>query len=189
MIEQFLSSMSSILKISNDELRHSFNELDQFTVYKGDVLVTPGDTANSIYFIHKGLFRTFIQLIDKESNTEFFLENSFAGAFTSYLTEKKTILTIQSLEDSVVTSIPKKWLASQCEKNPKWLNLEKYIFENEFIKKCSRESDLLLLSSKERYLKFLNEYPNIEERIQGYHIASFLGIKAESLSRIRSTKF
>jgi CRP-like cAMP-binding protein len=162
--------------------------LEQIQVQKGENLLKEGDISNNFYYINKGLFRTYIQVHEKEANTEFFLENSFAGAFTSYLTGMKTKLNIQSLEDSIVTVFPKDYIINLCEHSPSWLGLEKHIFENEFMKKCKRESDLLLINTKERYLNFLHEYPYIEERVQGYHIASFLGVKAESLSRIRSSK-
>jgi hypothetical protein len=52
-------------------------------------------------------------------------------------------------------------------------NFQKRILEN------------LTLSAKERYTNFVNSYPNIEQNVKNYHIASFLGITTESLSRIR----
>ena len=55
-----------------------------------------------------------------------------------------------------------------------------------FIIKEKRESELLLNNAQERYLQFLEDYPDLENRISQYHIASYLNIAPESLSRIRA---
>ncbi|UII34679.1 Crp/Fnr family transcriptional regulator [Fulvivirga ulvae] len=157
-------------------------------VAKSDFLIKAGDRCPNIYFVNEGIFRTFLEVEDREMNTEFFFENSFAGAFTSFLLETPTSLNIQALEPAMVTVIPKTLLEGYCKTNPCWYALGKHIFEQEFIKKCRRESEFLQLSARERYLNLIDQYPQVEDRIAGYHIASFLGIQAESLSRIRSGK-
>jgi hypothetical protein len=83
----------------------------------------------------------------------------------------------------------KELLEEMYKRNPLWLSVGKYIFEEEFIKKCRRESSLLQQTARERYLSFLEEYPYIEERVPLFHIASYLGLQPETLSRIRSGIF
>ena len=56
---------------------------------------------------------------------------------------------------------------------------------NAFISQRKRILSSLEKSTKERYLEFCETYPNIENRVQNYHIANYLGVSAESLSRIR----
>lgn len=110
------------------------------------------------------------------------------GAFTSYLTQQKTVLNIESIEKSIFIEIPKTHLEDLYSQNPKWYALGKHIFQEEFMKKCKRESSFLKSSAKERYLDFLVQYPNIDNRVPLFHIASYLGIQPESLSRIRTGK-
>ncbi|ELR72897.1 cAMP-binding protein [Fulvivirga imtechensis AK7] len=185
-IEQTKSVVTSIIKASDPELHYFRQNVRVHQMAKSDLLVREGETCNSIFFVNSGVFRSFLWADDVEVNTEFFFENSFAGAFTSFLLERKTVLNIQALEEATVTEIPKATLEALYQRDPAWYALGKYIFEREFIKKCQRESDFLKLSAKERYLSLVQQHPQIEERIPGYHIASFLGIKPESLSRIRS---
>jgi hypothetical protein len=64
--------------------------------------------------------------------------------------------------------------------------LSKLISETLFIRKCKRETTLLMDSAQERYAFLLKNYPKIEQLIPQYQIASYLGIKPESLSRIKS---
>lgn len=170
------------------EINAFVKSLSVTQVAKSDFLTKAGDRCPNIYFVNEGVFRTFLEVEDREMNTEFFFENSFAGAFTSFLLDTPTSLNIQALEPAMVTVIPKTLLEEYYKTNPCWYALGKHIFEQEFIKKCRRESEFLQLSARERYLNLIDQYPQIEDRIPGYHIASFLGIQAESLSRIRSGK-
>ena len=64
--------------------------------------------------------------------------------------------------------------------------LMKYIADTLFIKKCRKETSLLMDDALERYKLLLRTYPHIEQHVSQYHIASYLGIKPESLSRLKS---
>lgn len=185
---QITEAIEGIIGDHIAEIDHFVQSLSVLHIAKSGFLVKAGDSCHSIFFINQGAFRTFLYAEDKEVNTEFFFENSFAGAFTSFLLDTNTSLNIQALEPAVVTVIPKPLLEDLYKMNPCWYGLGKYIFEQEFIKKCQRESEFLQLTAKERYLSLLDRYPKIEDRVPGYHIASFLGIHPESLSRIRSGK-
>jgi CRP-like cAMP-binding protein len=155
-------------------------------VSAGVHIVQEGQVCDFIFYVHKGIFRTYLKADGEERNTEFFMPTSFGGAFTSFLLGATTSLNIQALSDSQICVVSKAVLESLYTSNPRWLALGKYIFEQEFIKKCRRETSLLQLSSKERYMELLRDYPEIEHDVPLFHIASYLGIKPESLSRIRS---
>ena len=72
------------------------------------------------------------------------------------------------------------------QESNEWYKLGKYIADTLFIKKCRKETSLLMDNALGRYKLLLQTYPNIEQDVSQYHIASYLGIKPESLNRLKS---
>jgi CRP-like cAMP-binding protein len=92
---------------------------------------------------------------------------------------------IQALEDSQVLEVPyQEWLKLK-ETNRFWDLFLIRMLEKGFCVKEKRERDLLLLDAETRYKNFLIEFPGLEHRLTWQIVASYLGIKPESLSRIR----
>lgn len=180
--------INSIVKLPPNELMLFKSKILLKEIDVNELLVKEGEISTKIYYVVSGLFRTYLNHDGVKINTEFFFEDSFMSAFTSYLTQQKTTLNIESIERSIIIEIPKAHLEDLYIQNPKWYSLGKRIFEEEFIKKCRRESSFLKNSAKERYLDLIVQYPQIEGRVALFHIASYLGIQPETLSRIRSGK-
>jgi CRP-like cAMP-binding protein len=164
------------------------SRLDQISISSGTLLIQEDQICDSIYFVEQGLLRTFLNIDEKQVNTEFFFNGEFAAAFTSFSLQKITSLNIEALEDTRLLVISRELLEEIYNIDPRWLAFGKFLFEREFIKKCQRESSFLKDNAKQRYLKLIAHYPMIEERISLKHIASYLGIQPETLSRIRSGK-
>jgi CRP/FNR family transcriptional regulator, anaerobic regulatory protein len=184
--ENLIQAIKAIADLPEGEIHVFLSSIEVKEVAKGAHIIQGGDVCDFICFVDKGLLRTYLMVDDQEINTEFFHENTFAAAYTSFLLNTKTALNIQALELSTLLYISKQNIEVLYTRDPRWLALGKHIFEREFIKKCKRESSLLQESAKERYLTLLRDVPGIETRVPLFHIASYLGIKPESLSRIRS---
>ena len=120
-----------------------------------------------------------------EKIIEFYAENSFVSAFTSFITQEITDWNIQAIEDSEIIIIPKYFLDDLYKRDNCWAIFGLRIFEKQTLKKCNREKSLLVNSATERYLIFRKQYKNIENRLSLNQIALYLGIQPESLSRIR----
>ncbi|WP_104382941.1 Crp/Fnr family transcriptional regulator [Sphingobacterium sp. HMA12] len=159
-----------------------------FSAEKENNLIRPLRVADRLFFLEKGTVRSFYQKDYKEINTEFFFENDFFTAFTSYLTQEKTNLHFQCIEQCDLISIPKEVIDKLLREDTKWNILLNNILAKEYIKKCRRESSFLLLDANERYHYFLKQFPDADNRIPLFHIASYLGMSPETLSRIRSKK-
>jgi len=153
---------------------------------KKDFLITEGKTCNFIGIVISGVMRSYVRSGElKEFNNDFYFENAFVSAFTSFLTSRPTNCNIQALTDVHVVYITAEQYKELVLRDNEWLKLGKYIAEIFFIRKCKRETSFLKQSAGKRLEDVLQLYPGIEQRVSQYHIASYLGVKPESLSRIK----
>ena len=67
-----------------------------------------------------------------------------------------------------------------------WFKVAKYISDTLFVKKCQKDISFLMNTAYERYKLLLQTYPNVEQLVPQYQIASYIGIEPESLSRLKS---
>jgi CRP-like cAMP-binding protein len=112
-------------------------------------------------------------------------ENEFFGDYMSFLTQKPTELFTQALEPTKILSISYSDLNELYKSSQIGLYIGRAAAESLFIHKQRQQIDLLMLTAEERYLKLLEQQPEIIKRTPQKHIASYLGITPESFSRIR----
>jgi hypothetical protein len=120
---------------------------------------------------------------------DFYLSGSFVSSYTSFLTRQPTNTNIQALSGSTICTISYPDYNNLLKTGVEWYRLGKLIADTLFLKKCKREKSLLMDSAEDRYNLLLKTYPQIEQLVAQYHIASYLGIKPESLSRIKSLTY
>ncbi|MCB0374030.1 MAG: Crp/Fnr family transcriptional regulator [Muricauda sp.] len=145
-----------------------------------------GEVPKSFAFVLSGLFRyVYINEKGDEFTKGLIMERDFISSYSAMESQSPSHFFIEAMEDAEILNIPhQKWLVL-LETDVFWLKFLLKSIEKGFSKKEKRERDLLLLNAETRYLDFLGEYPGIEKRISQAIIASYLGIKPESLSRIR----
>ena len=156
-------------------------------IKKGDFFNMQHVVCNDLGLIIKGIFRIFYSDPDtgEEKNIFFFTENQFLVSFRSFVTRKACHYFIQALEDADLVYISYRDLNSLYDANRNWAKFGRLLAELFFTYSQTRTEEFLFNSHEERYLKLLNEHPNIIERIPAYHFSSYLGITNPSLSRIR----
>jgi CRP-like cAMP-binding protein len=145
-----------------------------------------GQIPKKIAFNLKGLFR-YVYGDDKgnEFTKSIIPENSILASYSAMLYQAPSFFAIQALEDSQVLETPyQDWLLLKST-NRFWDLFLIRMLEKGFCIKEKRERDLLLLDAETRYKNFLTEFPGLENRLTQQIVASYLGIKPESLSRIR----
>ena len=188
--------MDALKKIIINEIGLTEEHLFQFGkilkrvhLQKKEFLIKAGDICSFIGFVQEGVLRTYVHNEEEEFNIDFHLPNSFVTAYKSFLTQTPTKAYIQALSDTTIYFISYSDYHKLLKESNDWYRLGKYIADTLFIIKCKRESSLLMDSAIERYKLLLIDYPQIEQLVAQYHIASYLGIKPESLSRIKSLTY
>ena len=152
-----------------------------------DYFVKSGDTPIKIAYVYKGLFR-YVYLNDKgdEFTKGIITENSFISSYSAMILGMPSYFSIEALEDSKILEISWKDFMQLLDQDVFWVKFLLKFIERGYMIKEKRERDLLLLDAETRYKDFLLEFPGMDQRIKQGIIASYLGIKPETLSRIRS---
>lgn len=154
-------------------------------ISKGDYLVREGQTCKKLYFLHNGGISVFILMDGIEHIKDFSLNNKFITSYTSFQTERPSLIYLRAEQECQLTSWNKSFLNSLTKNSIQWILFAKNMADYLFMRKEKREISLLLDSAETRYLNFLKEYPQASQIFPQYLIASYLGIKPQSLSRIR----
>jgi len=162
-----------------------YAQLKTKKVEKKEHLINEGSVCDFIGFLSSGTLRSYVRNNDEEFNNDFYFDNDFVSAYTSFLTRTPTNCNIEALTDCTIHYISHEKLNRLIEQDSAFLKLSKYISDTYFIRKCKRETSFLKYSASERLESLYTLYPGIEQRVSQYHIASYLGIKPESLSRIK----
>jgi len=150
------------------------------------VFAREGEIPNKIGIIKKGLFRYYYLTNEGKEFTKVFMkEGDIISSYISMISGKKSYYTIEAIEKSEIIEI------SLCQWNKlrsidsKWDKLLIAFLEKGYGIKEKREREFLLMDSENRYKAFLEDYPNLENRVRQHMIASYLGITPIALSRIR----
>lgn len=156
-------------------------------IKKGDFFNMQSMVCNDLGLVVKGIFRIYYHdpKTEEDKNIFFFSENQFVVSFRSFISQNPCWYFIEAMEDSEIVFISYKDLNSLYETNNNWLKFGRLLAELFFAYAQTRAEEFMFFSHEERYLRLLEEHPNIIERIPAYHISSFLGITNPSLSRIR----
>lgn len=159
--------------------------LSTITLPKKQTLTATGTIATEAYFVLQGALRLYF---DKDGDTvsaNFVFERAFAACYASFLTATPSRQALETIEDSKLIVLPKKHFEQFAQTHTAGLQLARRIAEQGFIQVQHRAAAFILDSPEERYRQLLRERPEVLQRVPQHYIASYLGITAESLSRIR----
>ena len=155
------------------------------TKQKGDFFLKQGQIVSSLFIIEAGLVRSFYIKDDREINSWFGFENIILGSILPLFYKKPSFENIQFLETSKIHYISTDDLNGLYKKYHAMETIGRLMSE-EYCKILEdRIMSLQTLSAEDRYQTLLKQEPNVSQRIALGHIASYLGITQETLSRIR----
>jgi CRP-like cAMP-binding protein len=156
-------------------------------INKGDFFNMQSMVCNDLGLVVKGIFRIYFHDPDtKEDKNIFFCsENQFVVSFRSFVSRNPCWYFIEAMEDSEICFISYQNLNDLYETHPNWGKFGRLLAEWFFLVAQTRTEEFIFFSHEQRYLRLLDEHPDIIERIPAYHISSYLGITNPSLSRIR----
>ena len=178
--------ITEILNLPEEFYTRFIDISDRKVFKKKESLLHTDKVCSFIGFVEKGTLRSYREKDGEEYISDFYFPGSFVTSYRSFLLQQPSVGSIQALEESEILIINNEYYNLLLNESPLWYKFGKHISDTLFIKKCIKETSLLMDSAKERYNLLLKTYPKIEQHVSQYHIASYLGIKPESLSRIKS---
>lgn len=182
----FLNKNETLL-LKNPELAEAFQSIMKYQKYqKHDLLHEAGHICSHFYIIISGIARVFYYKEDKDITVHFASEEGSITAIDSLFQRSKSKYSIEALEDLEVFAINFNDLETLFEKEPKYEHFGRIFLQHIYAELAERIDDLQLHSTKERYNLLLTKRPDLFKRVTSKHIASFLGMSAETFSRIRA---
>ena len=174
------------ISLSKKEIDFIDSKFEKISLTKGDVLLCSDTQVTNQYYVFSGCLRSFfVNSLGKYHTTQFAVKDWWISDYISFFTEEKSVMTIECLQDAEIYRLSRKDMNSLCEDIPKIETFFRNKMEKAFASFQKRILEYLSITAKERYIKFITTYPEIEQCVKNYHIDSYLGITTESLSRIR----
>ena len=155
-------------------------------VKKGQLILSADQFVPYQYFVFSGCLRSYyLDQSGKEHTMQFAMKDWWISDYTAFFTGGRSILYIDCINDAEIFQISKESMAQlyrQLQSIETYFRLK---MERFFVSSQKRVLSDLSLSATERYKGFVATYPQMNKYIKNYHLASYLGITTESLSRIR----
>lgn len=180
-LKSYLNNIAPLTEIEWEESKQLFKR-EKYD--KGDFLVKEGFKSNKIAFIEKGLFRLYYLIDGEEKTMLFFSEGQFVADYFSFITQTPSIRPVEALEDSIVFSISYKNL-HKLYKYKNWETIGRIMAEKAYVYSVLEANRLLHDNFETRYVNFIKENPELNQRVPQYMIASYLKMSPETLSRIK----
>jgi CRP-like cAMP-binding protein len=184
-MDLLLKTIQQYIPLSSDDetiIRALFGEQK---LRKGEHLLNEGYICKNIFFIEKGLVRYYARIDGEEITSYFNKEGEFVCDYASFLPQQPSLINIQVLEASTVYTISHANMQLFYQQVRHGERFGRLAIEEVFVSAINQISSLYIDSPELRYQTFLDKFADIGQRIQQYHIASYVGIKPQSLSRIR----
>lgn len=155
------------------------------TIERNAFLKVKGSIDTNIYFVEEGSLRIFVVDDYEERIIRFGYKGNIIVSLDSFLTEKPSDFYIQAIKKTKMKVIPKKGFMSFINQNEDNLRLWAKILEDLILQQIEREKDILINSPKERFDRVLKRSPQLFQEIPNKHIANYLRMTPETLSRLK----
>lgn len=177
--------VSSYIQLSGADEQLLSTYFEPVFVKKQTVLEKETERTKYLYFIIDGFVRVFIVDDGEDRTTQINCPSGFITSFQSFISETAAYDNVETITDCNLLRISKSKLNELSEKIDNWGIFGEKIYEQALVFNEERTRDMILLTAEERYLKLLKTQPQLIQNVPLQYIASYIGIKPESLSRIR----
>jgi CRP-like cAMP-binding protein len=185
MYNKFVNYFSKISPLSKEESNAIAENMCVKIFRKGDFLLKQGQLSRDTYFIMEGCVREFIVDDGEEKTTNFFTEEQWIISLNNFGLQTPSEKNLICVEDTMVSVGNEDQAQIMFKKFPRFETISRVIVEADFAEQKKQLISYHTDSPEERYRKLLKSRPDIFQRVPQYQIASYIGVKPESLSRIR----
>ena len=188
-MKELIKKIKGIQDLSLEAEEYLFSISKEKVIPKGSTLIREGQTVRKIYFVIDGCLRSYCtDKSGREHTLQFAIKNWWISDYIAIHDNELSTLAIECLTESTVIEFNAQKLIGIHSLFSEFDAFQRNNLERHVVSLHKRILNQLQLSASERYDLFLDQYPDIEQYSRNYHIASYLGITQQSLSRIRVEK-
>lgn len=180
-----LDTIRQIISLSEDEAQLVTQLFTEKHIKKGEHFLRESQVCRSVALIKTGLVRYYINEDGQEGTYYFSREGEFVCEYESFLPQAPSSKNIQALEDTSLYVVSYEGLQQLYQALQQGERLGRLGIEQVFVSVLQQLSSFYKESPELRYQRFLHTFSQISQRVPQYYIASYVGIKPQSLSRIR----
>ena len=186
-MQNLINKIKKSISLSSQAEQYIYSISKEKTVSKGEILIREGQTVNKTFFVIQGSLRSFcVDKEGKEHTLQFAIKDWWISDFMAIYNNEPASLTVECITDSTLIEFNAQKLNDIYIQFPEFESFQRKNLERHVVSLHKRILNQLQLTALERYSLFLEQYPNIEQHVPNYHIASYLGITQQSLSRVRA---
>ena len=186
-MQNLINKIKNSISLSSEAEKYIYSIAKEKLVSKGEILIREGQTVNKTFFVIQGSLRSFcIDKEGKEHTLQFAIKDWWISDFMAIYNNEPASLTVECITDATVIEFNAQKLDEIYLQFPEFESFQRKNLERHVVSLHKRILNQLQLTALERYNLFLEQYPNIEQHVPNYHIASYLGITQQSLSRVRA---
>ena len=184
-IDTFLNLIPRSIHLSKSEQRF-LSDLPIYKLYpKGTHLFEVGDQTDLYYFVLQGGLRSYRIVEGNDVSLGFFIEHEAFIPSSTALNKPSEIYAV-CFEDTYLVALSESMQMQVEQEIPQFRSLCRRFSEQELAKRQDINDRYKALSPEQTYQRLVKDRPELIQRVPQYHIATYLGIRPESLSRIRS---
>ena len=185
MYSKLLELINQITVLEEKEIKLIKSSFKPLQLNKGEFFLKTGEINKHLGFLHKGLVRYFVYKDEEESTFEFTKEGEFIADYQSFNSKTESVQNIQAIEDCEILIINYENVQTIFNSTKKGNLIGRRIIEHRFDIMVNQLLAIYMQNHEDRYQSFIKHYSDLSQRIPQYLIASYVGVKPESLSRIR----
>ena len=185
MYKQLRQQINKIIDLTDEEFDYFTTFAKLKKLRRKELVLTEGEVCRHAYFVKTGCLRYFYTVQGEQHTGQFFFESAWYADYESFLSGQPSRQNIEALENTEIIMIPKTALEKLYQEVPKFEKFGRLMAEKAFMGLRQRTEMITNQSPEERYLNLIKQRPKLIERIPQHYIASYLGVKPQSLSRIR----
>lgn len=185
-MEAIFRYFDTFVKLSQESRELIATHLEFETIKKNDYLWKAGQRCGDIYFIKSGVVRLFFYNDQGEEHTVHFVShNKFIADMESLNLNTPSSVSCAAAIDTEVVVLKSSVLGKLSKEVFEWNEMIRKITEKSLFDKIKTRDKIFQKEAKERYLSFLEHFPNVANNVQAGHIASYLGISQYTLSHLK----
>lgn len=186
MVDKLIESVTEKVDLDARSIEALAGYFTARKVLKRQYILNAGDICQHITFVEKGLLRSFIvDDMGREHVVQFATEGWWISDLGSFTSGREALYNIEALENAVLWQLTRSAMDALLAKLPAMERFFRILMQNNMIALQRRVLAYMSLSAEEKYLKLMEVAPNIMNRAPQQHIASYLSITPETLSRVR----